>query len=592
MRPRRSEMCPTSGAAVASNKTATSQTPLIASAPSPSTSRWSGARTPSAPKRSTGARRAKRSRAFAVPSTRRRGAIPAARSARVATTSRRPRPRARGRCSATHAERALDARHGCDPADHRPEHRAEDRDAHRASDQTSTRVRGRVRDQPREARRPGARARGALEEARGARAADSLCAKPKSAVVIVMPPSPMRIVGLTPRRVARMPAGIPADERAERVRARENARAGLRQPELLRVMRQQRRQRRVEHRVDEDDRADEEEQPLQADQPGLRLSRNARRPSWPSSPARRPAAIRASSLPSDGRSRASRLRCARRLRARLQDRVDQALDRCIELVRRPRARARSAARSSASKRSPVTKNRRAAPAPIFASTNGEMTAGMIPSRTSVKPNVASGAATTMSAHATSPEPPPSAKPCTRATSGAGQASTAAIIRYRRSASSTFSSKPRSIDARCHSTSAPAQKLGPSPARTTTRASPTSENASCSSAISAASKAFRRSGLRERDAQDAAVALDPEPGHRVASLRSGAWRRTYRSGADAAPRRRARAGRGRVRARTCEFLQRRRRRRRSSRSARPARGSCSRPRSGCARRSCSSTARST
>src|SRR5690242_2592366 len=58
----------------------------------------------------------------------------------------------------------------------------------------------------------------------------------------------------------------------------------------------------------------------------------------------------------------------------------------------------------------------------------------------------------------------------------------------------FSSKLRSIDARCHSTSAPAQKLGPSPASTTTRASPTSRNASCNSAISPASKAFLRSGL--------------------------------------------------------------------------------------------------
>jgi hypothetical protein len=44
-----------------------------------------------------------------------------------------------------------------------------------------------------------------------------------------------------------------------------------------------------------------------------------------------------------------------------------------------------------------------------------------------------------------------------------------------------------------STSAPAEKLGPSPLRTTARASPTSANASVSSAISAASNAFRRSG---------------------------------------------------------------------------------------------------
>src|SRR6185436_2085205 len=47
--------------------------------------------------------------------------------------------------------------------------------------------------------------------------------------------------------------------------------------------------------------------------------------------------------------------------------------------------------------------------------------------------------------------------------------------------------------RCQSTSAPAQKLSPSPASRTARASPTSAKASVSSRISAASKAFRRSG---------------------------------------------------------------------------------------------------
>ena len=45
---------------------------------------------------------------------------------------------------------------------------------------------------------------------------------------------------------------------------------------------------------------------------------------------------------------------------------------------------------------------------------------MIPSLTSENPNIASGAATTTSAHATSPQPPPSAWPWTRATTGAGQ----------------------------------------------------------------------------------------------------------------------------------------------------------------------------
>ena len=52
-----------------------------------------------------------------------------------------------------------------------------------------------------------------------------------------------------------------AGERANRVRAREQAGAALGQAELRDVVRQERRQRGVEHRVDEDDRADEREQP-------------------------------------------------------------------------------------------------------------------------------------------------------------------------------------------------------------------------------------------------------------------------------------------------------------------------------------------
>ncbi len=68
-----------------------------------------------------------------------------------------------------------------------------------------------------------------------------------------------------------------------------------------------------------------------------------------------------------------------------------------------------------------------------------MTAGTIPSRTSVNPNVASGSAIAMSTVAASPDPPPSANPCTEATTGAGQASIASNIRKSRVASSTFSS---------------------------------------------------------------------------------------------------------------------------------------------------------
>src|SRR6266480_2938169 len=109
-----------------------------------------------------------------------------------------------------------------------------------------------------------------------------------------------------------------------------------------------------------------------------------------------------------------------------------------------------------------------------------MTAGMIPSFTSEKAKTASGAAIAMSAAATRPAPPPSAYPCTRATTGAGQPSIASTIARSALASATFSSYERSTDERIQSTSAPAEKLGPSPARTTARARPTPTNASASS----------------------------------------------------------------------------------------------------------------
>ena len=64
---------------------------------------------------------------------------------------------------------------------------------------------------------------------------------------------------------------------------------------------------------------------------------------------------------------------------------------------------------------------------------------MIPSFTSEKAKSTSGAATAMSAQATRPQPPPSACPWTRATTGAGQESIASSIFRRRRASATFSS---------------------------------------------------------------------------------------------------------------------------------------------------------
>src|SRR5436305_5526406 len=70
---------------------------------------------------------------------------------------------------------------------------------------------------------------------------------------------------------------------------------------------------------------------------------------------------------------------------------------------------------------------------------------------------------------------------------------ASSIARRAFASATFSSYDRSTEDLIQSTSAAAEKLGPSPARTTARARPTATNASASSAISPASNALRRSG---------------------------------------------------------------------------------------------------
>ena len=93
-----------------------------------------------------------------------------------------------------------------------------------------------------------------------------------------------------------------ADEHAERIRGLEGAGSGLREVELVGVLGKQRRQRREEHRVAQDDGAAEDEQRAAtrvslAASAGGRLSRNARSPSWPSSLVRRRAAICAVASP-------------------------------------------------------------------------------------------------------------------------------------------------------------------------------------------------------------------------------------------------------------------------------------------------------
>jgi hypothetical protein len=89
-----------------------------------------------------------------------------------------------------------------------------------------------------------------------------------------------------------------------------------------------------------------------------------------------------------------------------------------------------------------------------------------------------------------------AAPRTFAITGFGSSSTDRNISARRLASSRFSSYEKPAVSRMYPMSAPAQKVGPSPVRTTTLTSSSSASSPKQrviSAISAASSAFRDSG---------------------------------------------------------------------------------------------------
>src|SRR6266850_6868869 len=140
---------------------------------------------------------------------------------------------------------------------------------------------------------------------------------------------------------------------------------------------------------------------------------------------------------------------------------------------------------------------RARPGPMRAMTKGEITAGRIPSFTSVKPNCTDSTAIPISHAATRPAPPPNAAPWTRAMTGFGHFAIARYIPANLRASSMFSSceywTMRFIQFR----SAPAQKDFPFPPRTMTRTSarqPSSLNASLTRGINSSLNALCVSGL--------------------------------------------------------------------------------------------------
>ena len=83
---------------------------------------------------------------------------------------------------------------------------------------------------------------------------------------------------LRPESRRRQPARDPAEERAGAECGEQEPRARLREVELVRVARDERRQRRVQQHVDEDDRADESDQPPHASQDMRGRARRTSRP--------------------------------------------------------------------------------------------------------------------------------------------------------------------------------------------------------------------------------------------------------------------------------------------------------------------------
>src|SRR5581483_4169899 len=143
----------------------------------------------------------------------------------------------------------------CDPCD-RPEHRPEERAGHRrrerAPDRRAAPLDGRRREEPGERAGPRERARAALQETGGIEQPGAV-AETEGDGADGHDREADEDRSLRARTRGDDPAGHRADERAGRVRAGEHARAGLAEAELVRVVRQERRQRGEEERVEEDD---------------------------------------------------------------------------------------------------------------------------------------------------------------------------------------------------------------------------------------------------------------------------------------------------------------------------------------------------
>ncbi len=208
---------------------------------------------------------------------------------RLSTRGRR-RVRQRGpdgkadRDQARGAERKSLAHHRGDASQDRSEQGAGDRRRHRGSDRLPATIRRGLADEPCQAGRPGERAAETLDEARHVEHEDGVARREDEGRDRDRDqPGDRRRTGA--EAGSGDSARYAADQRSDRVGGREDAGAGLGEPELVRVAGQQRRQGDEEHRVDEDDPADQQQKPPQVArgyfsvQLGFRRSRKARRPS-------------------------------------------------------------------------------------------------------------------------------------------------------------------------------------------------------------------------------------------------------------------------------------------------------------------------
>ena len=148
-------------------------------------------------------------------------------------------------------------------AQHGPEEGADDRSGHRHSDRLAASIGRRRSDEPRETGGPGERAPEALREACYVEDDDRIARREDH-----RGDGDHEDPGDRRRPGAEACGGDAtrdsSGEGADRVRTCEHAHSRLREVVLVGVVGQQRRQRDEEHRVDEDDPADEEEQTAHA----------------------------------------------------------------------------------------------------------------------------------------------------------------------------------------------------------------------------------------------------------------------------------------------------------------------------------------